>query len=154
MTRLVRLRDSKLDLPAAWHLNHPWIPYSCYPRGGYHYVVGMCVLIRRKVFDTLGYHDELFLRCVDANYGVRAHLKGFSVGYVKETGVLHRGRMPTDGAAKGWYIQHGRELLYFLIQHSLASRKCSTRWREPPIENWDTWRPRTVVEKHRWPAQR
>ncbi|MCE5277180.1 MAG: hypothetical protein ABFD92_16755 [Planctomycetaceae bacterium] len=88
------LSASRYDLPAAWHDDRPRRGYEI---GGYPYVVNMAVLIRRRLFDRMGFFNELFVRGVDAEYGVRASVAGLSCGFIEAPTVHHVGHITTHG---------------------------------------------------------
>lgn len=125
------LRKSRYDLPAAWHENKPNRDYVI---NGLDYVVFMAVLIRRRVFERLGYLNELFIRGVDAEYGCRASFEGLSVGHITEAHVHHWGERTTHGNNTYARMIHQQALamIQFLHRRNLLRGKCGTalnaRW--------------------------
>jgi len=55
------------------------------------YLCGSCMMITKKVFDTIGYFDERLSRCSDVEYSQRALRHGFNIGYHPVYGVTHIG---------------------------------------------------------------
>lgn len=115
---LPALQRSRFDLPAAWHDNRP---RKRYERFGLAYVVGMAVLIRNRVFRRLGYHDELFIKGVDEEYGMRGSLNGFTVGHISRPTVHHLGGVTAlgDNRLAARLHEHGHALAAFLLEHGL-----------------------------------
>ena len=108
---LTALRTSEFDLAGAWHDDQP---PRAFEHCGYPYVVGMAVLIRNRVFRRLGHHDELFIKGVDAEYGV-------SVGHVYDPLVRHMGTttaLGSNGFARRLH-EHASVLIPYLLDRGL-----------------------------------
>lgn len=117
------LQNSPLDLPAAWHVDRQRRDYDV---EGYRYVVSMAMLIRKGLFKTLGYFDELFIRGVDAEYGVRASARGLSVGFIDAPSVRHIGHQTTGGDNASVRMIHQQALAllrYFIATGRILQRR-------------------------------
>ena len=137
---LMHLFDSPFDLAGGWRAGKPKV----YHFGAAHYVSGMCTLIRRKVFETIGYHCELLLRSVDMDYGIRAGATGFDVGVVEAAKVVHLGVEPVElyeakRAGAGADVIHAamirsllhdnaRRVVHYLERHNVYHHYWPTGW--------------------------
>lgn len=137
---VTRLVASEYDLPAGWGIRKSFgdwcerfenrfavrnLPYS--------YVDGKCILLRSRVREKVGYHNELFVKGVDADYGIRASAMGFSCGHLPEPYLVDVGTttaMGNDAFAQRLH-EHARVLAEFLHEHGLIRRRC-----EPLTDDW------------------
>lgn len=63
-------------------------------------LVGHCMMITRKAFETLGYFDERLPRQVDIDYTKRAIKSKLNIGYHPFYGIIHLGHdKPTEGTS-------------------------------------------------------
>jgi O-antigen biosynthesis protein len=53
-------------------------------------IAGACMLIKREVFNFLGYLDETFINCEDTDYCFRAILAGYRVVHTPNVLVYHK----------------------------------------------------------------
>lgn len=95
-TMLSSLDEHNLDLtaPAGGRMDHKWnyIPGEAKKRGDkFAYLVGWCLLVKRKVFDEIGLIPEDFGRGFfeDVLFGYRAKKAGFKADITEGTGVEH-----------------------------------------------------------------
>ncbi len=59
--------------------------------GNFFYLTGCCLLIRTRVFESLGFFDEdFFMYGEDAEFCFRAEQKGFKTGIIEEAKIYHR----------------------------------------------------------------
>jgi len=64
---------------------------------GRNYLLGGCMQISKKAYDTLGYFDERLSRQIDVEYTQRAIRKGINIGYHPSYWVVHMGaNSPTE----------------------------------------------------------
>jgi len=60
-------------------------------------LLGGCMQISKKAYDTLGYFDERLSRQIDVEYTQRAIRKGINIGYHPSYWVVHMGaNSPTE----------------------------------------------------------
>ena len=83
------------------------------------YVPTCCVLIRRKVFETVGLMDErYFVYWDDTDFMYRAMKAGIRLMYLPEATVLHKVGSLTGGDHTPFAVHYGtRNSLYFLLKH-------------------------------------
>lgn len=63
---------------------------------GYNYLIGGCMMISKKCFDTIGYFDERLSRKVDVDYSQRAIKGGLNIGYDQSVCVIHNDVKPSE----------------------------------------------------------
>jgi GT2 family glycosyltransferase len=123
------LKKSRYDLPALWHVDRPIREYEIC---GLPYVVFMAALIRRRVFDEIGYLWEVFLRGCDSEYGIRASLSGFRLGFEFDPRVKHLGGTTTggDNASVRMVHQQAKLLIEYLVENGVMGG-----YREPVLDD-------------------
>jgi GT2 family glycosyltransferase len=77
---------------------------------------GVCVLVRRALFEAIGLLDErLFIYCDEAEFGWRAKRAGWKIAYVPVTSVIHlegtRGTVRRDPIGNAAFLKR-RNTLY------------------------------------------
>jgi GT2 family glycosyltransferase len=78
------------------------------------YVDGMCVLIRRRVFETVGLFDEQFFFDFEiADWSIRAHRAGWRILYYPGAEVMHLGHTSRRLVRRIVLETHRSELIYF-----------------------------------------
>lgn len=68
-----------------------WNRHIAYTLNNLPYIVGGCMLITKKAFDTLGYFDERLAENIDIEYTHRAIKQGINIGYHPEFWIISRG---------------------------------------------------------------
>ena len=93
---LQEMKDSNLDMtaPAGGRMNSKWeyIPGEANKKGqDFSYLVGWCLLVKRKVFDKIGLMPEDFGKGFfeDVLFSYRAKRANFKLGITENTGVEH-----------------------------------------------------------------
>jgi len=77
-------------------------------------VTGACMILRKKMIETIGLFDENFLNgCEDVDYCIRAKEAGFSIVMVPESIVFHY-----EGRTEGRADKIDENLLYLANKHS------------------------------------
>ncbi|SDN58961.1 Glycosyltransferase, GT2 family [Paenibacillus sp. yr247] len=78
-------------------------------------LTGFCVLMRRDVFDRLGYLDEGFEigNCEDDDYGLRTRLMGLDLIIVKDTFIHHVGSVSIKALGERLEEVYGKNLNFY-----------------------------------------
>lgn len=91
------------------------------------FVNGACVIIRREVFDEIGFLDSsLFLYWEDADFSQRAKKAGFKVVYFPDTCVWHKVSTSTGGSGSSsndYFLVRNR--FYFALRYARFRVKMS-----------------------------
>lgn len=94
MVDTLKADDLDMTAPAGGRMDGQWnyIPGEAKRRGEkFSYLVGWCLLVKRKVFDKVGLIPEDFGKGFfeDVLFGYRAKRAGFKMNIVEDTGVEH-----------------------------------------------------------------
>lgn len=93
---------------------------------GRSYLLGSCLQISKKVFDTLGFFDERLQRRIDIEYSQRALRSGFNIGYHPDYWVIHMGAdAPTED--KGT-LDHKHAFSSSIMQQQPLAGKADSQW--------------------------
>ena len=144
-----RLCDSGYDVPAAWGIRREWCEWcECFSGRfavanlPYSYVDGKCLLLRSYVRQRLGFHNELFFKGVDADWGIRASAMGMTVGHLPEpyiTDVGYSTAVGSDEQVKRLH-DHARIMAEFLHANGLLARRYESMcndWRQCTMTHGD-----------------
>jgi len=89
------------------------------------YITGCCLLVSRKLLETVGSLDEnFFLYWEDSDWGLRAAAAGFKSVVVPEARIWHKVSVSSGGNDSPFKIYHKtRGQLLFCERHAPAARK-------------------------------
>ncbi|UJF32074.1 glycosyltransferase family 2 protein [Paenibacillus hexagrammi] len=78
-------------------------------------LTGFCVLMRREMFEALGYLDEGFEigNCEDDDYGFRARLMGYELVIAKDTFIHHVGSVSIKALGERFEEVYGKNLDFY-----------------------------------------
>lgn len=92
-------------------------PNSLLP-GDFFYLTGCCLLIRTKVFDTMGFFDEdFFMYGEDTEFCFRAVRNGFKTGIVPDAKIYHK--TGSSAVHNSFFYEHHINRSHFLLGHKL-----------------------------------
>lgn len=136
---VMALASCEYDVAAGWHNDRSY--QEAFEFEGMRYTAGMCMLLRARVRQRIGFHCELFINGVDGDYGMRAHEAGFTCGHLKNPRVKHLGRVTTYGNNEMGrrFHEHGKRMTEFLKANGLQNMRY-----EPQHADFDGV---TVVER-------
>ena len=81
---------------------------------------GCCMLVKRPVFDKVGFFDEnMFMYYEDSDFSWRARLMGFKIGLVPNSIVYHKYTF-SKNKNKFYYLERNR-LIFLFKNYSLKS---------------------------------
>lgn len=78
--------------------------FSAQKWSGTSFIIGGCLLITKKCFDTIGYFHEDMSRRIDIEYSQRALKNGFNIGYHPYYGIWHIGSDHRTESDKEFHI--------------------------------------------------
>jgi len=91
-------------------------------------LMGGCMMISKRTFDTVGYFDERFHRRIDIEYSQRAVKLGLNLGYHPNYWAVHTGaNQSTENEAQK---QEKTAQANLLLQQDLPSTKISSHWHD------------------------
>jgi len=81
------------------------------------FVSGSCMLVRRDVFENVGWFDDrFFMYYEDVDFCFRANKQGYKSALVSSVAIKHRGSSSIDNLDKEYYL--ARNHLLFVEKHS------------------------------------
>lgn len=82
------------------------------------WVTGAFFLIRREVFENVGYLDEnFFMYAEEMEYCFRIKKAGFKIGYVPSVSIIHFGKKSSTTGSSGAILGEYKGLKYFYSKH-------------------------------------
>jgi GT2 family glycosyltransferase len=112
-------------------------------------IVGGTSVIRRNVFDRIGYYDDLLHIGEDFDYSYRARLAGFALSYVPDCVLIH------DHGFDFSYDQERGKVEKYLRSHVFFWRKHQKALLSPQYLAWYSWlhfnnEPMYMPQQKRW----
>lgn len=108
------------------------------------YAVGCCMLIKRAVFEQIGYLDErFFFYHEDVDFSYRATSAGFSVWYQPESAIMHKVSESTKGDLPRRAFLEAQSRVVFFAKHVSGTQLCA-------VIGWEVLRLIRVLGESLW----